>query len=503
MTQIQAALEQYDELGFDTIPLWPGTKKPYGRDWQNRSPNRLWQNAPDGANIGIRGGGDACAAFIDCDDKTCKGTFETVTHYLAGLGYQDGDYPIVQTASGVGRHIYVTFTGKLPGDSRNLSPDMGAGEFRYGSGAQVAAPPSELSDGGGYRLINGNLARLPHLDLSDILRLVGNQDTTPPPPRKIIPRRALALLHGKNTEGFKSNSEAEQSLIASLINAGYSFGEVLDLFNQYQCAGKYAELRTQNTKNAERWLNHSYTKAAEWAHAHESKARQTVTAAIAWAESTTWAGRTGAVDRLIFLAHMDIAYKAGRLEWAAACRDLAERAAVSAKTAINSNHRLCDGKVLTLETAATVDCANVYRLPLDKVTHFLSTSFVRKCVTLSINHDLFRFGGLGKRAGQVWQILQEHPATVDELAEITGASAKTITRALSHMAKLADTYTGECLPMVASNDDETWHALDADLDRLALIVGTAGKGKRQKKQHADERRKHNRELRRGRVTAEC
>jgi hypothetical protein len=46
--------------------------------------------------------------------------------------------------------------------------------------------------------------------------------------------------------------------------------------------------------------------------------------------------------------------------------------------------------------------------------------------------------------------------------------------------------------MVRTEDGKTWQALPADLDRLALILGVAGKGRLQKERHAKERRTHNR-----------
>jgi hypothetical protein len=50
------------------------------------------------------------------------------------------------------------------------------------------------------------------------------------------------------------------------------------------------------------------------------------------------------------------------------------------------------------------------------------------------------------------------------------------------------------LPMVASDDRETYHALPVDLDRIAHTVGTAGAGERQRKEHIRERRLHARSL---------
>src|SRR6187551_3992458 len=106
---VDMARMEYAEYGFDTLPLLPGSKKAFPHSWQIRTPYRLWQNAPDGANIAIRGGGLAKVAMIDCDELR---TFENITNWLSGLGYHAGDYPIVQTPSGAGRcHIYATFAG--------------------------------------------------------------------------------------------------------------------------------------------------------------------------------------------------------------------------------------------------------------------------------------------------------------------------------------------------------------------------------------------------------
>ena len=130
---------------------------------------------------------------------------------------------------------------------------------------------------------------------------------------------------------------------------------------------------------------------------------------------------------------------------------------------------------------------NIYQLgQLETVGHFLTTSTVRKCPTIS-NHDAFRHKGLAKSAGEILQVLLGGPATDEELVERTGRCMKTIRRWLHVMATLTNPLTGEYLPMVASEDGKTWHALDIDLDNVAHAVGTAGKGERQRLQHAKER----------------
>lgn len=490
---VSAARLLYHDSGFDTLPLIPGSKHAYAKAWERRSVHRLWRDVPQGVNIGIRGGGLAGVSFIDCDELR---TFENITHWLAGLGYQPGDYPVVQTASGDGWHIYTTFGGSLPGDWRVLSKETGAGEFRYGPGAYVVAPPSQV-DGNVYALVSGDFARLPSLILRDILPILENQEAQPKPRQPTLSRKAVALLHGKGLDGYKSRSEADQALLVSLVNAGFGFAQVLDLFNRNPCSGKYSEFKAENPKNAERWLQHSFDEAAKWARSHESVPRKTAQAAIDWANAQPWPGRTGAVDRLVFLAHLEIAHRAGRLTWAAACRDLAERAAVSHMTATRATHRLCAGGFLTIHTPATVDCANLYSLGkrLDKSLHFLTKGAFRECNDLSANaHDAFRFGGLGKSAGEVWQVLQQGPAILDELAAQTGRHPKTVKRVLERMERLADPLTGEILPMIARLDAQTYQALPVDLDQVAQVIGTAGIGEQQQAQHAKERRLHARSL---------
>lgn len=429
-------------------------------------------------------------AFIDCDEYR---TFENVTHWLHELGYRGDSYPVVQTASGQGRHVYITLSGMLPGDARDLSNEIGNGEFRYGKGAYVVAPPSVISDNFGYSLISGDFSVRPTLEVKDVLPLLGNRELAAQR-KPILSRKAIALLNGQSKENYVSRSEAEQALIASLVNSNFSLDEILDFFNRYPCSGKYAELKTRNGRKADHWLVKSYEEAVQWTRTHESKARRLARAAIAWAESRPWEGRTGAIDRLVFIAHAEIAYQAGRLTYAASCRDLAERAGIGRTTATRSTWRLCKSGLIVLDREAVADSANVFQLTdLDIVGHSLRAPIVRKCPTMS-NHDAFRHSGLGKSAGEVWQILQQHPARVDELAAITGRHIKTIERVLARMMNLADPLTGEYLPMVANDVDDSYYAISVDLDRIAQVVGTAGASDRQRREHARERWLHARGL---------
>jgi len=489
----------YDELGFDTLPLIPGTKKPFPKAWQSRSSFRLWKNAPIDANIGIRAGGPAKVAIIDCDEQK---TFEAISNYMTGLGYQPDGYPVVQTQSGTGRHIYSFFEGGLSGDWRLLSSQLGKGEFRFGMGSQVAAPPSVIQNGGEYKLIQGDFHILPRLSLKDVLPILGNQESSSKP-KRTFSRRAMALLQGKNAEIFKSHSEADQSLIASLINTGHSFQSVLELFESNLTSGKYKEIQQEKSnKAALHYLRKSYDEARIWTKAHESKARRFSQELIEWAISEPWHGRTGPIDRDTFIAVAQIVYKAGRFEIAASCRDVALEAKIGRTAAANSLKRLVNiYKYLELIENSIGDCANIYCFNLEnaKLGHFLTTGVLRECPSFA-NHDAFRKGkgknGLGKSAGLVYQVLKNESLTLDELTERTGRDRRTVNYALERMSKLIDRKTGEILPLVTCDENGLWHSNEVDLDLVALIVGTAGASERQKRLHEKERRNHARLLQR-------
>jgi len=242
MNTLQARV-LYTDMGLDAIPLRPDDNKgdETGKHalcnaWPTRDPRRMWMTAPKDANIGLRGGGDLHAAFLDCDDKNKPGTFENVTRFLHYLGVTE--YPLIRTASQVGRHIYLTCTDVPTGNACDLDKEAGAGEFRFGPGALVVAAPSVV-DGRYYEMLSGDFSHIPNVSYADLRPILGEvKDNWRPSPT--VPRNAFAILNGnaKAIAQFKSRSEAEQSLLQSLANAGFPFAEVLKLFNNNPCAGR-------------------------------------------------------------------------------------------------------------------------------------------------------------------------------------------------------------------------------------------------------------------------
>jgi len=499
---LPANVADLETLGFDVIPVTPDAKyPPVCGGWQYKAPAVQWATAPVDANAALRGGGDLQALYIDADDKKAPGTAANVRRILNGWGvYDDGDVPIVRTASLVGRQFYTRSAVRLDGSVRSLRRDIGAGEVRYGPGAYVLAPGAVV-DGVIYTLEAGDLRQLPALDLADV-RVFAEVDPATAQKRASIPRLAHKLLTGDaaTLARYPTRSEAEQACIASLIGAGHDFDSIYALFTMHPGAGKFAELRLHSERDARRWLRRSYDNASRWSAMHESPGRALGRAAQTWALSQPWPGRTGNSMMALFLAYGEIQRQCGALTFAAPVRRLAELAGINKKTVLKVNRQLLDAGLVERVCSHTGTYSGLFRLgdaqsydtstdSGDGQKSYTSTHPVCVEVYDFCHADAWRFRGLGKSALLVLSQLRAAPgATAAELAESTGKHKRTVTRALARMAHIVDADTGEVLRLVEADGDGWRACTDVDLDAVARAVGTAGTGERQKAQHAEERR---------------
>jgi hypothetical protein len=366
-TSSRQAAKEYLDLDFEAIPLKPNSKEPLLAGWQNADPSTQWEKALENSNIGLRCGGTRRLGVFDSDDKKSP-TWPNVYRYLCGLGIEPGSYPVIATPNN-GRHAYLELVGSLSGNIRLFKKEFGAGELRYGPGAYVVSPPSEIINGC-YTRVEGDLRELPKVEAKDIIAILENSDLSVS--QKIDyhkpSRRALALLQGRGIDDYLSRSEAEQAILTCLANSDFGFGEVLQLFIQYPAAGKFQELYTHEQKAGIRWLSGSFRKAQKWAKTNESPARKKALTALEWAKSKPWPGKTGSNDKAVFIAHATIAYNAGRFDYNASARQLADLAGISPEAAINATRRLCCSGLLVLVRVWVADCANIYRLKSQSMT---------------------------------------------------------------------------------------------------------------------------------------
>lgn len=484
----------FETLGMKTLPLIPGTKRPARSGWKNRTPETMWQYAPADANIGLRAGGELRVAFIDLDEKNQPGTTANANRWLTGLGLLQGEYPIVETPSG-GAHIYVRLTGSLSGHSRLLAEEFGAGEFRYGSGAYVVAPPSQLADRRAYCLTVGDFRQLPVLTVADLRPILakgekepGHLPIAPGDPNRAIPHLASTLLTGQGIERYRSRSEAEQAILTALVNRGFSFEEILALFSRYPGPGKFQELLSQEPKTALAYLEYSYQNARVFSITHESPARELARQLLQWADSVPWPGRTGSYDRAVYKAHAAIALRASRTKYGASARELAELAGTTALTASRASKRLEEaGLIRKIQSSLAGRSA---RYELVKNITVPQTPVVRDCIELE-GHDAFRRGALGKTAAAILCALQSQPATIEELVRRTGRSQATVRRCLQQMSVFRSPETGQAHPLVVA-ENGIWKAAKIDLDLVAKAYGTTGTAERERRKHQMEREAFNR-----------
>lgn len=491
--EIISARDYYAEHHLDTLPIMADGKRCPVNNWPNVSSDEAWLIAPEAPNIAIRCGGERHFAVIDCDDKNQPGTYDNVINNLAGLGIDQSTLPIVQTASGIGRHIYFTLSGYIPGSSRNLSPQIGSGEFRFGPGAYVVAPPSIVNHSGVYVLLQGNLSYLPEIEfsaISGILKVSTSRDRHDDSKKILkypkLTRKQEFMLKGKGIQEYPSRSEFEFALIISLVNTGWDWNGILYLFNNNKCGGKYSELNSEDRKQAYHYLRLSYENACQWAE-NTSEGRQRAINAEAWALSRSWSGRTGCYDRDVFLAQVNIAYETGKVIYHADCRTLAEFANVNYSTASRANRRLIQAGYLQLEQAAMANCAAKYSL--GDIATLPHPPNVRECCITSKDHDVFARRGLGKSSKFIWNALEDGPKTVEELLLLTGRVKKTVQKWLTVMSKLEDGVSEK--PMVYESEGKWYRNQDISLERISEFLEVNGLMDKRKKRHQEERAIHN------------
>ncbi len=486
---------KFIEEGYDCIPLLPNSKLPLCKGWKQRPTVLQWYQAADDSNLGLRAGNGK--AFLDCDDKNKPGTFENVVNWLAGLGYDRDTLPIVQTASGVGRHVYVNFTASLLGSRRNFTSTFGAGDFRYGSASYVATFPDVVAGMGEYKLLQGDITRLPFLDLKDVSTLVDiNKAVVEPKQSKRMSSLALAIMHGIKPEKYPTASEGEAGLVLSLHNSRFSYEEIKQIFDSNPCLGHYTnEHKAISLDEADRWLRLTYENEVQYSQ-NESKERQNITSWIARAESSAWNKVT---DKNLYLAHAEIAYKAGHYEHSADVRTLSLLAGVGICAVSKGNKRLVNSGGLDIVEPSAGTRATTYKLhelPVSaKNEHILSKS----CEDVFANdppkgkriatHDAFMNGNhrLGQRAGEVYELLLSEALTFKELQERTNTPIRTLRRVLEKLHCVKDRKTGEILEMVTRGRNGAYSANLVDLDLVSAIYGTYGATGKRRDEYEKER----------------
>ncbi|MBN1992830.1 MAG: bifunctional DNA primase/polymerase [Anaerolineae bacterium] len=479
------------ETGTKNSPVWGGWKQ-YQHILQTTKEVQSLFDGLENANIALIGGvksQNGYPFFLDCDNRAKA---EAFNNRIAGLGIKTWEVQRDNFAPndphGGGQHFYFL------ADSPIKSGVCEFGEVR-GCGAIVIAPYSRHPTGATYLFKTkpnsifklDDLATIPELQLA-----VANEAKY----RRDLPRLAWRLLQGdlETISKYSTRSEAEAALCASLIRAGFGFGEISAFYIAHPGTGKFSELYSENQENGQRYLYHTYQNVREYLKANANEAEAMAQKLRGWAMSHPWPGRTGATDKAVYLAHLSIVSKCGKLSYAASIRELAELAGISWKTATNANHRLAKAGLLDLEKPATASLSNVWSI-VDIVSSLptQSTQCDGVCnydnLQPQYEHDAFRWSGLGKTGADIYYKLQElTEASVNDLVIATGRGRKTVYRKLDLMDR---SYMAEKI------GGGLWKKLEVNLDAVAEMLGTSGKGELERQKHIQERRWHKLVLKRG------
>jgi len=450
---VRETKEFYERVGLQTIPLLTDKKKTDLNRWSARAPDDLWQEVAGRAdqygNIAVRAGNGV--AIVDCDDAT---TATAVLQHLESIGLGLGRFPLVQTASGDGRHIYIEVDGETYGNYMRLGNGL-KGELRFGSGAYCVAPHSTV-DGAAYELISGDWQQRPHIAWSDLLPLLPGQTTAPSQTAKQTPaapagvnRLPVPLLprdlprvfyirlnwlksaeRGAGYERYKSRSDLEFSLLMSLVRNGRQYNDAVRLFEKHR-PGHYAESRSSF-----HYLDRS------WKHAVRLFAETQPRPAIAehYADVQTWRSWQYDTDRRIYSAVLSIAYETATWQPAAAQRDLMVLSGVGCRKTVRRSlerlwsagliRRLDDNHEHVLQTKATVFEVVGQNTPIRHIgggtDYVLSYGGV-----LSIEEESGLWSALGGSTQPVYAALSAHGALTDrKVAEVIGKHYRTARRAL-------------------------------------------------------------------------
>ena len=496
-TSIRDAVGYYLDCGLEPIPLKPLSKEPFLSNWNKKPLYDLWENIDCKVNVGLRCGGDNNFAVIDCDNKKSPDTFKNVISYLEDRKIPYLESPIVETSSKVGRHIYIKTTERIYGNSfKKINPIHGCGELRFGTGAFVVAPPSHCENP--YVFINGDVSNIPTIHLEDLQGLVDSRLQVMKDDIG-IPRRSYELLLSPNLGNYKSESEKEQAIITGIVNAARNEGKNLltEDFEEfmYQTFQRYKPRKFQNKherdpSEARKYISICFRKSVDFTN-KDSSFRKKISNAIYWAKAIPWKGRTGAIDRAVYIAHAQIAYRKGTMPYHASCRDLAILSNVSSPNTISeANKRLVKMGYINLVREGVARLANVYiicnidTLPLEQP--------VREC-PVCVRNDSFCWGALNKTGYEVYTSLIDMPLTVKEIAEKTGRGLRTIKNKLRMMANIRDANTGEIIEIVKEISGK-WIAIDVDFDKVAKAIGVLGKDEKKVQKFTRERRSHNKSL---------
>jgi DNA-binding MarR family transcriptional regulator len=493
LNKLQAVAADYAAHGLTVIPALPRTKEAAlnWKTFQVDAPSERERNAmfsEPGLNIAfVCGAVSGNVMQIDCETPRA---FERQYALVNRAGLSDTWIDLSPSGGG-----HFSFRLPFPVKTRGKVEDV---EILSEGRISLLPPSIAVSKTDGtlrpYETAN-RPAEILTVDSVDQLHWLNLERASLQTQFRAFPRKAQRMLEGEwDRRCYASRSEVDQAIIASLVNAGFSWESILAAFRRYPAAGKFSSIYHADSHAGLEWLRVSWNEARDFC-ANTSPARKNALDLFNHAQSIPWRGRTGSTQRACFAAHCGLSYRSGHRIYHASVRDVAEFAGIDKSTASTATARLCAAGALKLTQRAAYTFASKYELPLysnlitkPENTRSCGHSINPICVGVSavssfLTPEAFRRKGLGLSCLEVLHALSAGPLSAPQIADKTGRHVQTVRTALKELkehglvAKTGKYWRGRSLE-------------DIDLDDLARTVSVKGAALAQKERHSADRIRH-------------
>lgn len=428
----------YHSLGYGVVPVHTEDKKAALKTYlwwlydhqETQDIHRIvYANQLDLGLIGGRPSGNAF--FVDCE------TPEAFKEIGEALRRHVGPCPSVR--SGRGGHYWLR--APFP-----VNPHSFTDWEIKGQGNYVLAPLSLHPSGRQYEFAN----EIRHAPVVTGLPFTSLEPKFTPK----VSRFAHDMFRGRYDGKYESRSHADQAFILSLYRSGFSEGDIAKFLYIVEFQSKYKSLRQEgDDKGAAQYLAHSFKKARSSPDLESYlDAMRVIKRWEAWTKTEKWIGRSGAVDRSVFLAHLYCASSAGKLKYDASVRQLAELSQTSVMTASRANVRLSDLGLLWVSKRSLSHEPNIFQLNPDALTSkvesesvlALHTDMKEQFLYLSVCNantldpylSVWERQGLGKAARLIWECLDVSRADYKAIAEASGRGIDTVKRQMPKLLGL-------------------------------------------------------------------
>jgi hypothetical protein len=311
---------------------------------------------------------------------------------------------------------------------------------------------------------------------------------SPKPAVRRVPTAMMRkCLTGKNTGPDKSRSALLLSCARSARANGWTAREAFDWLLAHP-GTRMAERLSEEKDGWLYWFRHVWNHPGYNPIRDQHALAETIESVRMAAAELCGDGRAGRARLKAFHAHCSVAWKAGDLKYGLSDRQLSELMGVSLPTARKHNRWLIACGLVTREEKGMAKWASVYRiseriLKLCTFTGHPPTKNrpvgIGKSMRITPAHDVWDFGALGEAGQLVFSVLDDDEAkSVEEIHRAARCSLATAYRKLAFFEDLG----------LATKIEGMWLRNPmADLDYVAVVLGTSGRTIARKELHAAQR----------------